>query len=90
MAYAADTALKKRQLINQFPLAANRFHDAEGEPQKVCPSCNMTFPDDFPQHVFEAHVDGHYGPACPMCSEQFVDVDHRQFEAHVQAHFPTW
>ena len=27
----------------------SQFHDADGEPQKLCPVCNTTFPADLPQ-----------------------------------------
>ena len=65
-----------------------QFHDADGEPQKLCPVCNATFPADLPQHIFEEHVDSHYGPICPVCNQHFsTEHNQEEFENHVHSHF---
>jgi hypothetical protein len=66
----------------------DRFHDADGDPQKLCPVCYTTFPLDLPQHKFEEHVEEHYGKTCPMCSQHFdTGCSQTVFESHVQSHF---
>lgn len=70
--------------------AEERFHDAAGDAQKLCPVCNLVFPTDYPQPDFEQHVDNHYKghKTCPMCDQCFeLNYDQEKFELHVNGHF---
>uniref|UniRef100_A0A803JBG6 Tax1-binding protein 1 homolog n=1 Tax=Xenopus tropicalis TaxID=8364 RepID=A0A803JBG6_XENTR len=54
---------------------------------KKCPLCPVSFPPNYDQGQFEAHVESHW-KVCPMCNEQFPpDCDQQIFERHVQTHF---
>ncbi|KAG8442968.1 hypothetical protein GDO86_011693 [Hymenochirus boettgeri] len=54
---------------------------------KKCPLCPLSFPPNYDQSQFEAHVESHW-KVCPMCNEQFPpDCDQQIFERHVQTHF---
>ncbi|NP_001096136.1 Tax1 binding protein 1 L homeolog [Xenopus laevis] len=54
---------------------------------KKCPLCPVSFPPNYDQGQFEAHVESHW-KVCPMCNEQFPpDCDQLIFERHVQTHF---
>ena len=65
-----------------------RFVDAQGEPQKMCPICTMTFPADSSDMVVSDHIDGHYGPVCPICHIQFENgMKQFDFQDHVEKHF---
>jgi hypothetical protein len=66
----------------------DRFQDAQGDPQRICPICSQVFPPDSAHTTFLDHVDAHYGPVCPVCAKQFEDgFSPSKFQEHVEEHF---
>jgi hypothetical protein len=52
---------------------------------RVCPMCEMQFPDDEHELVIQAHVLGHIARFCPVCDKEFPIDDQRSFHSHVEA-----
>jgi hypothetical protein len=85
-----DEAAPLHALLEEPEGEEERFQDAAGDPQKICPVCFTTFASDHPQSIFEDHVQSHYGPICPLCNKQYdLDYPMSKFEEHVQTHFET-
>jgi len=86
--FCPEEPTQETEPVQEPEFDEERFEDADGEPQKLCPVCNTTFPADLPQVQFEQHVDAHYGATCPMCKQTFpVNFDQECFEEHVNNHF---
>ncbi|KAL3835987.1 hypothetical protein ACJMK2_021446 [Sinanodonta woodiana] len=70
------------------PVHEDRFLDAPGEPMKLCPVCNKSFPMDVADIDFENHVMDHVEGICPFCrmskGENMTDDD---FMRHVNRHY---
>ncbi|KAK3609864.1 hypothetical protein CHS0354_015055 [Potamilus streckersoni] len=66
----------------------DKYLDAPGEPMKLCPVCNKSFPMDVADLDFENHVMDHVEGICPICrmskGENMTDDD---FMRHVNKHY---